>query len=208
MAAKEQWTLIHSEREALAADLTGLDTARWQTPSLCDRWTVREVLAHMTATAAMTPARFFGKFLSSGFNFTSMASKGVAGELGDSPAQTLARFKAQATSTTSPPGPTDSWVGETIIHAEDIRRPLGITHTYAPAAVLRVADFYKGSNTLIGAKNRIAGVTLRATDTDWSHGSGPEVTGPLLSLVMAMTGRKVALDDLRGQGLEVLRARS
>jgi|BarGraNGADG00212_1021973.scaffolds.fasta_scaffold34739_2 uncharacterized protein (TIGR03083 family) len=208
VAVKEQWTLIHSEREALAADPTGLDTARWQTPSLCDQWTVREVLAHMTATAAMTPARFLGKFLSSGLNFTSMASKGVAGELGDSPAQTLARFKAQAASTTSPPGPTDSWVGETIIHAEDIRRPLGITHTYAPAAVLRVADFYKGSNTLIGAKNRIAGVTLRATDTDWSHGSGPEVTGPLLSLVMAMTGRKVALDDLQGQGLEVLRARS
>jgi uncharacterized protein (TIGR03083 family) len=208
VAVKEQWTLIHSEREALAADLTGLDTARWQTPSLCDQWTVREVLAHMTATAAMTPARFFGKFLGSGFNFTSMSSKGVEGELGDSAAQTLARFKAQAGSITSPPGPTDSWVGETIIHAEDIRRPLGITHTYAPAAVLRVADFYKGSNTLIGAKNRIAGVTLRATDTDWSHGSGPEVTGPLLSLVMAMTGRRVALDDLEGEGLDVLRARS
>ncbi len=133
--------------------------------------------------------------------------KGVQGELGDSPAETLARFKAQAASTTSPPGPMDSWVGETIIHAEDIRRPLGIVHSYAPVAVRRVADFYKGSNTLIGAKNRIAGVALRATDTDWSHGSGPEVSGPLLSLVMAMTGRKVALDDLEGPGLEVLRAR-
>jgi len=84
--------------------------------------------------------------------------KGVQGELGDSPAETLARFKAQAASTTSPPGPMDSWVGETIIHAEDIRRPLGIVHSYAPVAVRRVADFYKGSNTLIGAKNRIAGV--------------------------------------------------
>jgi hypothetical protein len=103
------------------------------------------------------------------------------------------------------PGP---WtVGETIVHAEDIRRPLVIAHTYAPAAVRRVADFYKGSNMLIGAKNRIAGVTLRATDTDWSHGSGPEAMGPLLSLVMAMTGRKVALDDLEGTGLYVLRSR-
>ena len=208
VAVKDQWTLIHPERDALATDLSGLDAARWQTPSLCAQWTVREVLAHMTATAAMTPARFFGTFLGSGFNFTSMTDKGVQGALGDSAVQTLAHFKAQAASTTSPPGPMDSWVGETIIHAEDIRRPLGIAHTYAPAAVLRVADFYKGSNTLIGAKNRIAGVTLRATDTDWSHGSGPEVTGPLLSLVMAMTGRAVALDDLEGPGLEVLRSRS
>jgi uncharacterized protein (TIGR03083 family) len=101
----------------------------------------------------------------------------------------------------------DSWVGETIVHAEDIRRPLGIAHTYAPAAVRTVADFYKGSNLLIGAKNRIAGVALRASDTDWSHGSGPEVMGPLLSLVMAMTGRKAALDDLECPGLGVLRSR-
>ena len=34
-------------------------------------------------------------------------------------------------------------------------------------------DFYKNSNTLIGTKNRIAGLTLKATDTDWTHGSGP-----------------------------------
>jgi uncharacterized protein (TIGR03083 family) len=208
MTAKDQWSLIHPERDALAADLASLEASRWQTPSLCTDWTVRQVLAHMTSTAAMTPPRFIGKFLGSGFNFKALSNRGVESELGDSPAETLARFKAQAASTTSPPGPMDSWVGETIVHAEDIRRPLGIAHTYAPAAVLRVADFYKGSNTLIGAKNRIAGVTLRASDTDWSRGSGPEVKGPLLSLVMAMTGRKAALDDLEGEGLELLRSRS
>lgn len=207
MAVKDQWRLIHAERDALATDLAGLHAEQWQTPSLCGRWTVREVLAHMTATAAMTPPMFFGKFLGSGFNFTSMSDKGIQGELGDSAAETLGRFKAQISSTTSPPGPTDSWVGETIIHSEDIRRALGIAHTYSPVAVRRVADFYKGSNTLIGAKNRIAGVTLHATDTNWSHGSGPEVSGPLLSLVMAMTGRKVALKDLEGPGVEVLRSR-
>jgi hypothetical protein len=73
---------------------------------------------------------------------------------------------------------------------------------------MRVADFYKGSNLIIGAKRRIDGVTLRATDADWSHGSGPEVSGPLLSLLMAMTGRKEALDDLSGDGVATLRGRS
>jgi uncharacterized protein (TIGR03083 family) len=207
MAVKDPWKLIHAERDALATDLADLDVTRWQHPSLCGQWTVREVLAHMTATAAMTPAKFFIKLLGSGFRFNAMTSKDVQAELGDSPAETLARFKARAASTTSPPGPMDSWVGEAVIHAEDIRRPLGIVHTYAPAAVLGVADFYKGSNMLIGAKSRIAGVTLLATDTEWSHGSGPEVSGPLLSLVLAMTGRKVALGDLEGPGVEVLRSR-
>jgi uncharacterized protein (TIGR03083 family) len=207
MADNAAWTLIHGERQALAADLAGLEVAQWQRPSLCADWTVREVLAHMTSTAAMTPAKFFGTLLASGFQFQSLSKKGIRSELGDSPAETLARFKAQAVSTTSPPGPLDSWVGESVVHAEDIRRPLGIAHTYAPAAVRRIADFYQRSNMLIGAKKRISGVTLRAADTDWSHGSGPEVTGPLLSLVLAMTGRKAALEDLGGPGLEVFSSR-
>jgi hypothetical protein len=71
-----------------------------------------------------------------------------------------------------------------------------------------VADFYKGSNLLIGSKSRIAGLTLRATDADWSHGTGPGVEGPILSLVMAMTGRTAADDDLAGDGVATLRSRS
>jgi len=50
-------------------------------------------------------------------------------------------------------------------------------------------------------------VTLRATDADWSHGSGPEAAGPALSLLLAMTGRTAALDDLTGDGVAVLRSR-
>ena len=73
--------------------------------------------------------------------------------------------------------------------------------------VKAVADFYKGSNLVLKAKNRIAGLTLRATDTDWSHGSGPEVAGPMIALLLAMAGRKAALPDLRGDGVETLRAR-
>ena len=47
-----------------------------------------------------------------------------------------------------------------------------------------------------------------ATDAEWSHGTGPEVSGPILSLVMAMTGRKAPLDDLTGDGVATLRSRS
>ena len=71
-----------------------------------------------------------------------------------------------------------------------------------------MADFYEGSNLLIGSKRRIAGLTLRATDANWSHGTGPEVSGPVLSLVMAMTGRKQTDDDLAGDGVATLRSHS
>jgi hypothetical protein len=73
--------------------------------------------------------------------------------------------------------------------------------------VVRVADFYKNSNLILGTKTRIAGLSLAATDTDWRHGTGPTVSGPMLSLLMAMTGRKAALDDLSGDGVATLRTR-
>jgi uncharacterized protein (TIGR03083 family) len=204
----ETWPVIHAERKALASDLQGLSGEQWATPSLCSPWTVRDVLAHMTSTASLTPPAFVAKLASSGFSFDKLQEAGIAAQRGDSPADTMAHFEAAEESVKHPLGPADTWLGETIVHAEDIRRPLGIEHSYPTEAVVRVADFYKGSNLLIGSKRRITGLTLLATDTEWSHGSGPEVAGPILSLVMAMTGRKTPIDDLTGDGAATLRARS
>jgi uncharacterized protein (TIGR03083 family) len=189
----------------LVADLQRLDEDQWSTPSLCGGWTVRDVVAHMSAAANMTPPGFFAKLLGSGFSFERVQKKGISAERGGSPADTLDRFSSLADSERHPPGSTDTMLGETLIHAQDVRVPLGIHHDYPTNAVVQVADFYKGSNLLIGAKRRIAGVTLRSTDADWSHGTGPEVSGPILALVMAMTGRTAAVDELTGEGVAKLR---
>ena len=207
MEKTDIWPVIHAERKALAADLQGLTDDQWSAATLCGQWTVRDAVAHMTATAKITPPVFFAKLAGSGFKLERLQDKDIAVERGSSPADTLARFEAIETSVKHPPGPVESWLGETVVHSEDIRRPLGIRHEYPADAVQRVADFYAGSNLIIGAKRRIDGLTLRATDATWSHGSGPEVSGPALSLVMAMTGRKAALDDLSGDGVATLRTR-
>jgi uncharacterized protein (TIGR03083 family) len=200
------WPVVHAERKALVADLSGLDAQQWSTTSLTTEWTVRDVVAHMTATAKITPAGFFPKLAGSGFNFGKMQAKDIAAESGNSTADTLASFESIITSTKRPPGPPSTMLGETIVHSQDIRGALGIQHDYPMAALVQVADFYKGSNLLIGTKKRIAGLTLKATDTEWSNGTGPEVTGSMLALLMAMTGRKVT-DQLSGDGVEALRSR-
>jgi uncharacterized protein (TIGR03083 family) len=202
------WPVIRDERKALAADLKDRTEEEWATGSLCRQWTVRDVLAHMTSAATLTPPSFFAKLAASGFSFDKVQEAGIAAHRGSSPADTIAGFEAVVTSVKHPPGPADTWLGETIVHAEDIRRPLGIEHRYPTEAVVRVAGFYQGSNLLIGSKRRIAGLKLRATDAEWSHGTGPEVSGPILSLVMAMTGRKEPLEDLTGDGVATLRSRS
>lgn len=198
---------IHAERKALAADLEGLTPEQWSTKSLCPEWTVQDVVAHLTATAKISPPQFFVKMIGSGFSLKRLQTKDIAVEKGASPAETLSRFNAEVTSTKHPPGPNESWLGEAVIHSEDIRRPLGIKHDYPVEDLVQVANFYKGSNLIIGTKKRIAGLKLGATDVDWSTGEGPEVAGPMLSLVMAMTGRKPALADLSGPGVATLQSR-
>jgi uncharacterized protein (TIGR03083 family) len=207
MASTDIWSTIHGERKSLAADLQGLSDEQWATRSLCSDWTVRDVLAHMTATAHITPGSFFPKLVGSGFSFGRMQAKDIARMKGDSPAATLHAFEAVVTSTKRPPGPIDTMLGEVVVHSQDIRRALGIAHDYPTDEVVRVADFYKGSNLLIGSKKRIAGLKLRATDADWTTGEGAEVAGPVALLVMAMTGRKAVIDDLSGEGVATLASR-
>ena len=207
MTQPSPWPTIHAERAALAADVASLTDEQWATASLCPGWTVRQVLGHMTATAAMTPARFFAGLVGSGFRFDAMSQKLVDRECEGCPADTLRRFRDHVDASTHPPGPLDSWLGETIVHSEDIRRPLGIAHDYPPDALTRVADFYRGSNLLIGGKKRVEGLTLRTTDAEWTAGSGPEVVGPAKAIVLAIAGRAAAVDDLTGDGVATLRSR-
>jgi uncharacterized protein (TIGR03083 family) len=205
--AETAWPTIHAERGALADDLGDLTDDQWLTPSLCAGWSVHDVLAHQVATAKMTSGKFIAKFAGAGFSFDRFAAKEIAAEGAGGPATTLAHFRQVQTATSSPPGPKDSWLGEALVHAEDIRRPLGISHAYPLPWVTRAIDFYTKSDALIGGKKRVNGLTLKATDTAYEHGSGPVVEGPAMSLLMAVCGRKPALDDLSGPGLEILRAR-
>ena len=204
------WPTIAAERGALADDLANLTPAQWDTPSLCAGWTVRDIVAHLSATAALNPATFFLAMAKARFSFDKFANGQIAKHRGADPLATLAEFRRLQNSTSAPPGPKTSWLGEIVVHGEDARRPLGIPHTYPPEAVRQVIDFYQGSNMLIGSKSRIAGLALRATDEDWQHVQGDpsaRVEGPLLSLLLAMTGRGAACDDLTGPGVPTLRSR-
>jgi uncharacterized protein (TIGR03083 family) len=207
--AMDTWAMIRSERSALVDALASVPPAAWDTPSLCTGWSVRDVIAHMVATASMTPPRFVAKFAGSGFNLPAMTRKDInqlTARYTD--VQLLDRFRQRVDARTAPPGPALSWLGETVVHGEDVFRALGGYRDHPVEHVVAVADFYKNSDLLIGSKRRISGVLLEATDTAWRHGSGPGVRGPVTALVMAMTGRKAALGDLSGDGVAILDSRS
>ena len=202
------WPLIHAERNALYRDLAGLPDGRWVTPSLCAGLSVREVLAHLTAAASLNPVQWMAGVIRCRFDFDKQVAMRLAEHLGATPAETLARFRSVLASTVSPPLPRMAILGETVVHGEDIRRPLGLRHPYPPEVLTKVAAYYQQSDMVVVAKSRVAGLRLAATDSPFSAGTGPLVEGPTLALIMAMTGRPAYLDELAGDGVGLLREQS
>ncbi|MGA3218111.1 MAG: maleylpyruvate isomerase family mycothiol-dependent enzyme [Acidimicrobiales bacterium] len=207
MKPGETWKYIHSERSQMVETWAALSADQWATASWCTGWSVQDVAGHIVAAAEQTPANFYKELISAGFKFNVFTERGARRLAAVGPAELVQRLQARTSTTNHPPAPVMAMLGEIVVHGEDIRRPLGLAHQSPEAALVAVADSWKNSNLLIGAKRRIAGLRLRATDVDWAHGDGPEVSGPMVSLVLAMTGRKAAHADLAGEGLASLAQR-
>ena len=208
MKSQEIWTYIHAERRDLADTLDALTPEQWSASSWCEGWTVQETTGHVVAAAEQTFPNFYKELAQAGFRFNTFTARGATRVADAGPEALVRRLRARTTTTNHPPAPVLTMLGEIVVHGEDIRRPLGFSHRSPEPALVAVADGWKNSNLLIGAKRRISGLGLRATDAEWSHGEGPEVAGPLQSLILAMTGRQEAFGDLSGEGIETLAART
>jgi uncharacterized protein (TIGR03083 family) len=203
------WGEVSKERLELADLLETLSPEEWDAPSLCEQWRVRDVAAHVVEGAGKLG---FGKtitgFVKSGFNLNKMiGNAGIQG--GNEPTDELLRkLREVANSETTPPmtKPIDM-LSDAMIHTQDIRRPLNKPRQIPEDRLRVVLDAMKSQQPFVGAKKRIAGLKLTATDMDWSAGEGPEVRGPGEALLMAMVGRKAALEDLSGEGLATMRTR-
>jgi len=203
----ETWELIHRERAAMADTLAELKPSQWTEPSLCAGWSVHLAAAHILAGAEQTQLGFITGMASSGFRFNTMIDRD-ARRLGKlAPAEIIERLRARTSTTNGPPAPAVTMLGEIVVHTGDILYPLGQARDSSPKALAACLDMYQGTGFPVGAKKRIDGLRLIATDADWSHGTGPEVTGPALPLLLAMTGRAAGLDALSGSGVATLGSR-
>ncbi|MEB8340818.1 maleylpyruvate isomerase family mycothiol-dependent enzyme [Streptomyces endophyticus] len=195
------WPLVHAERAALIDDLAQLDDELWWQPSLCEGWTVHDVAAHLVDSARTTRLGFAVGLVRDRFDFDRQNARGVERGRGSSPQETLRRLRQVAPRRSGPPAPLDSRLVEEVVHGEDIRRPLGLTRAYPPEAVARALRLQARTPASFGgAKELTARVRLTAVDADLSIGAGPEARGPALSLLLAVCGRRPALEDLEGPG--------
>jgi uncharacterized protein (TIGR03083 family) len=192
--------MARDEREEFAALLDGLTPQQWTSPTLCEQWRVREVAVHTVSYDELSTAGLVGRFLKGRLNTDRINAIGVADYADSAPEQITAMIRAHA----EPHGLTEGFGGrialtDGMIHQQDIRRSVGIPRTIDQERLRTALDFARFAPTIRGAW-RARGVRLVATDLDWSHGSGPEVRGSGEALLMAMAGRRAALDDLDGPG--------
>jgi uncharacterized protein (TIGR03083 family) len=198
-------TLAYQERRDLAEFLASLTPQEWRAQSLCERWTVKDVVAHVVSYEELSTlgmAKRFAKGLIVRANqvgvreFAPMS----ANELLD-----YLRGHLRPKGLTAAFGGVIGLVDGTV-HHQDIRRALGYPRTVPVERLERILPLVPG-NPRLGAGRRIKGLRLAATDIAWQHGDGPEVTGTGEALLMAMTGRPAALDELSGPGQSTLAAR-
>ena len=124
------WALAHAERAALAKDLAGLSAEQWRHETLCGEWDVEQVVAHLTAAASLNQGQWLRSMLGARFRPDVHNQRRLAEHRGSTPAETLDRFRAVITSTTAPSSHTPAYLGEVVVHAQDIRQPL-VVHVRA-----------------------------------------------------------------------------
>ena len=203
------WEAVHAERAALHADLQRLSPTDWSQPSLCAGWPVEQVVAHLTAAASLGRVAWLRSVLGARFDFDLHNERRLAEQRGSTPVETLDRFRAVLSSTRAASGHTAAWLGEVIVHGQDLRQPLGITTEPDPEAVTQVARFYAARDFTVPSRTLISGLRVEADDAAFAAGSPDAdlVRGPVLALTMVMAGREVFLDQLTGPGLPLLRSR-
>ena len=199
------WRHIDEQRESLADLVASFTTEQWTTPSLCDGWQVGDVAAHLTL-AQMGLGTAFVEVLRARGSFNKMIRDTALRAAGDEPAVYADRLRAMVGSRRKAPGVTHlEPLTDALVHGQDMAVPLGIDRPVPVDAAAVCAQRCYDMGFPFGARKRLRGLRLVATDTDWSVGEGSVVEGRVRALLLLVTGRtKAALPHLVGSRLALL----
>ena len=208
--SRDVFELTGRNRLMIADFLEGLDDDEWRAPTLCDGWDVHTMAAHFLQPMLVGFGRFF---------VTALRYRGDTDRVVDHVTRRLARYdrheilrllRAHAEDQVAPPrvGPMGPFA-ETCIHLRDIARPMGSDVDVPIEHWTTLLDYMvrAGAAAAIVPPGRLDGLRLRATDAPWSSGAGLEITGTAEALGMAASGRRDALGDLDGPGVDLLATR-
>lgn len=190
-------------RLEFADEIAGLPPDRWDIPSWCAGWRVRDVLGHLVSMRETTSRSMIWQVMRNGLQ-PDRAVDRMARALGSQPVPELVDRLRRAADRRFIGLPSELALGDLLVHSADALRPAGIMPDPPLADVIVVLDTYKkwGRRTFHAVPHR--GLSLAATDASWRSGSGPEVRGRAIDLLLLVANRRQVVERLEGPGLGLL----
>ena len=202
----QHWDVVERERLALADLLDTLLPRQWEARSLCDGWSVTDVVAHLTALLSGGAAGLARAALRAHGDVHAANRAVVDAAPPRRRAELVGELRARAASHVHPPGTgSRAPLAEVMLHRLDITVPLGLAVDRPVEPWGPVLDFLTSPQARLGFVPRgRPRVDLAATDLGWSSGAEPGVVGPAASLALVLAGRPAGLACLSGPGLPAL----
>ncbi|WP_123028825.1 maleylpyruvate isomerase family mycothiol-dependent enzyme [Mycolicibacterium stellerae] len=190
----------------------GFSADDWSSPSLCERWTNHQVLAHLVVGISAPLHSVGGAVLRHRGTFDDAnAEMATALAAARPPAELLDDFERLSR---EPRGigryfPPRLLLGDHVTHELDMLFALDVEPQIPSEVLVAVLNTQVAvPNPFVPAFGNARGLRLRATDTAWRHGErGPVVDGRAAELVSVLGNRRKVLPRLGGDGVAVLEAR-
>jgi uncharacterized protein (TIGR03083 family) len=187
MTDVQSW--VASTYQGLADLLSAPAADAWDAPTLCERWLVRHVVAHVTMPVRMGPEQFGAEMAAAGGDFA-VLSDTVALRDGWLPVvELLDQLRSPTLHAWQPPGGGAAGaLSHAVIHSLDVTVALGRPPVAPTAAGTTVLDqLTDAGGALFGID--LTDTRLEATDAAWAWGAGHLVRAGTGSLVALLSGR-------------------
>jgi uncharacterized protein (TIGR03083 family) len=190
---------VAGERTDLADLLAGLPDEDWDKPTLCAGWRVRELVAHITMPFRLSMPRFLLGMIKARGNFDRLADRQARRDAAElSPLELTECLRQNINHPWKPPGGGyQGALSHDVIHGLDITVALGIDRQVpADRMHLILDDINPRQLKYFGVD--LTGIQLRATDLDWTHGTGEVLSGKAQDLLLVLCGRTLPTNHLTG----------
>jgi uncharacterized protein (TIGR03083 family) len=187
MTDLQTWVAPTYNRLADILAAAGVDT--WDAPSLCEKWLVRHVIAHVTMPARLTPGQFGAEMAAADGDFGVLSDTVAARDASLPVGELLDQLRSPGLHAWQPPGGGAAGaLSHAVIHSLDVTIALDRPAVAPSEAVMAVLDLLTAANGSWFAVD-LTDVWLEATDTAWSWGRGRLVRADSGSLVALLGGR-------------------
>lgn len=207
-AAMDTFAAIADERRQLAVQLAGLSPEQQSMQSLCEAWTVHDVLAHLTMPLEVSLPRFALSIVLAGGSFDRANQRLTRRQAARPYADIINLLHRKADTRFTPPGEgPEAPLTDVLVHGLDVRWPLGLHVDLREDRARTALDALMKAPSGVVPKGALKGLRFEADDLSWHHGTGAEVHGSAAALLLSLTGRAAGLGSLSGEGVGLLRER-